>query len=158
MGEAIEEREVMTPTVAALRHAAASRNSKGRRPYLFVISEDDLHRLREAGVPVVACVVYAAIKGAVRASGEEWVTLSSRTQDALRHSFRWWWRQTEALRRAGFIDVQRHCGRLPRFRLVELSPFGVQAPASFETCTRARAREACGNSGVSSPEDLNHAN
>lgn len=117
--EPIAEREVITPTKAALRLAALGRSNKSRRPYLFVISEDDLHRLRDAGVPVVACVVYAAICGAVRAAGtDDWVTLSPRTMDALRHSFRWWWRQTDALERAGVIEVKRHQGRLPRYRLV----------------------------------------
>jgi len=116
--EQIEEREVVTPTAAALR-LAASRGSKPRRPYLFVISEHDLDKLRQAGVPVSACFAYAVIRGAVRAAGDEagWVTLSPRAMDALRHSFRWWWRQTEALERAGFIECQRHRGRLPRYRL-----------------------------------------
>lgn len=117
--EAVVEREVITPTVAALRLAAADKGSKGRRPYLFVISEDDLHKLRRADVPVSACIVYAAIRGAVRASGEEWVTLSPRAQDALCHSFRWWWRQTAALEQAGVIEVRRHRGRLPRYRLTQ---------------------------------------
>ena len=116
-GGLIEEREIVTPTVASLRQAAASRGAT-RRPYLFVLSEPDLHQLRQADVPVAACVVYAAIQAAVRAAGDvEWVTLSPRAMDALRHSFRWWWRQTEALERAGFIEVERHKGRLPRYRL-----------------------------------------
>lgn len=118
-GVQITEREVVTPTVAALRLAAVSRGTKGRRPYLFVMSEGDVHKLRQAGIPVAACVVFAVIQSAVRAAGdEEWVTLSPRAVDALRQGFRWWWRQTEALEKAGFIAVERRRGRLPRYRLL----------------------------------------
>jgi hypothetical protein len=84
-----------------------------------VITEDDLHTLRRAGVPESACIVYAAIRGAVLAVGDntEWIVLTPRVQDALQHGFRWWWRQTEALRAAGFIEVERRRGRIPRYRL-----------------------------------------
>ena len=115
--EQIAEREIVTPTVAALRLSASVRGPKNRRPYLFVIDEFDLHKLRRAGIPVTGCVVYAVIQSAVKAAGQDWITLSPRAMDALRHSFRWWWRQTELLEKAGFIEVKRHRGRLPRYRL-----------------------------------------
>jgi len=116
-GEQIAEREIVTPTVAALRLTASSRGAKHRRPYLFVIDEHDLHKLRQAGIPVSACIVFAVIQSAVKAAGQDWITLSPRATDALRHSFRWWWRQTELLEKAGFIEVERQRGRLPRYRL-----------------------------------------
>jgi len=111
----IPERQVDTPTVARLKLEAATR---GRKPYVFVLTDHDLTALRAAGLPLSAIAAYACVKGAARAARyHEWVTLRQRTIDAVGRDWRWWHRQTEQLQDAGFIDVERHRGRLPRYRL-----------------------------------------
>ena len=107
------ERPVDTPTVTRLKG-----ERRGCRPYLYVLTEDDLAALRGAGLAMSAAVALACIKGAVRAArGHEWVTLTPRTLAAIGRDARWWHGQTRRLERAGFIECDRHRGRLPRYRL-----------------------------------------
>ena len=107
------ERPVDTPTVTRLKG-----ERRGCRPYLYVLTEDDLAALRVAGLSLSAAVVLACIKGAVRAARRhEWVTLTARTMVAVGRDARWWHTQTRRLERAGFIECERHRGRLPRYRL-----------------------------------------
>jgi hypothetical protein len=107
------ERPVDTPTVTRLKGAR-----RGGRPYLYVLTEDDLAALRSARLSLSAAVALACIKGAVRAApGHEWVTLTQRTVAAIGRDARWWHGQTQRLERAGFIECERHRGRMPRYRL-----------------------------------------
>ena len=111
----IPERPVDTPTMARLKLRAGVR---GGRPYAFVLTDHDLLALRDAGLPLATAAAYACIKGAARAARDtEWVTLRPRTVAAVGRDWRWWHRQTEQLEAAGFLEVERHRGRLPRYRL-----------------------------------------
>lgn len=111
----ISERVVDTPTVARLKLRASS---KSGRPYAFLLTDHDLTALREAGLTLATAAAYACIRGAARAArGVEWVTLRPRTINAVGRDWRWWHDQTQRLEQAGFIEVQRHRGRLPRYRL-----------------------------------------
>ena len=111
----IPERLVDTPTVARLKLRAVT---KGRRPYFFVIGEHDLLALRGAGLSLSTAVAFACIKGAAGAARRrDWVTLRPRTLEAVGKDFRWWYSHTSQLEQAGFIECQRHRGRLPRYRL-----------------------------------------
>ncbi len=107
------ERAVDTQTVTRLKS-----ERRGCRPYLYVLTEDDLAALRIAGLSLSAAVALACIKGAVRAArGHEWVTMTARTMAAVGRDARWWHTQTRRLERAGLIACERHKGRLPRYRL-----------------------------------------
>lgn len=107
------ERAVDTPTVTRLKGAR-----RGCRPYLYVLTEDDLAALRDAGLSMSTAVALACIKGAVRAArGRDWVTLTSRTMAAVGRDARWWHTQTRRLEGAGLIECERNKGRLPRYRL-----------------------------------------
>jgi hypothetical protein len=111
----IADRPVDTPTVARLKLLA---NGKSGRPYAFFLTDHDLTALRTAGLSLATAAAYACIRGAARAARDaEWVTLRPRTINAVGRDWRWWHDQTQRLQVAGFIEVQRHRGRLPRYRL-----------------------------------------
>jgi len=111
----IAERPIDTPTLSRLKQKVTER---GRHPYAFVLTDRDLTVLRNAGMPLSAIAAYACIRGAVRAGWRhEWVTLQPRTIAAVGRDRRWWYGQTLRLEQAGFVEVERCRGRLPRYRL-----------------------------------------
>lgn len=111
------ERLVDTPTVAWLKLRASG---KSDRPYVFLLTDHDLIALRTAGLSLATATAYACIKGAVRAARDaEWVTLRPRTISAIGRDWRWWHHQTQRLEQCGFIECERHRGRLPRYRLAK---------------------------------------
>jgi len=113
----IREQRVDTPTVIDLRQALKS--CRPHQPYFFVLTDTDLVRLREKGVPLQAYVAFALIKAAARAAGgAEWVTIRQRARLSLGRDRRYWYEATRRLEVAELIQAQRHRGRLPRYRLV----------------------------------------
>ena len=113
----IHEQRVDTPTVIDLRQALVT--MRPPQAYIFVLMEGDLVRLRDARVPPQAYVALALIKGAVRAAGSaEWITIKQRAYQSLGRDRRFWYEATQRLEAAGMIQVQRHRGRKPRYRLV----------------------------------------
>ena len=111
----IPERPVDSPTMARLKLRASV---KGDRPYAYFLFDHDLVALQRAGLPLTTAVAYACIKGAARAArSTEWVTLRPRTVAAVGRDSRWWHRRTAQLEAAGMLEVERHRGRLPRYRL-----------------------------------------
>jgi len=118
-----------TPTLQRLRQ---QRQAERLRPYVYLLTDEDLRLLSAAGVPMQAVTAYACIKGAVKAArGHEWVVVPQRTRDAVGKDWRWWHEQTQRLERAGFIDCQRCRGRLPRYRLrTVVGPASIDAVAT----------------------------
>jgi len=111
------DRMVDTDTTKRLKGGLALQKA---RPYLFCLTEHQVTAVRAKGLPDSALAALGAIAGAVYAArGEPWVTLSARTLDCYRRSYRWWNRATTALQAAGLIECQRHAGRLPRYRLAK---------------------------------------
>ena len=120
------ERAVDTPMLTRLKG-----ERRGRRQYLYVLTEDDLAALRASGLSLSAAVALACIKGAVRAArGHEWVTLTTRTLTAIGRDARWWHTQTRRLEGAGLIECERHKGRLPRYRLRNSEEVGGAHPGA----------------------------
>ena len=89
------------------------------RPYLFALTEPDLHRLNAARVSTSAVLAFAVIRSAERAAvGSEWVTIRKRARDAVGRDYRWWHSATRQLEAAKLIECQRQRGRLPRYRII----------------------------------------
>lgn len=102
-----------TPTVAAILE-----RQRSRRVYVFRLDEAQVAKARSQKLPDSALMALAAVSGASYGSREgEWVTLPPRTMDCYDRSYRWWLRATTALQAAGLIEVRRHPGRQPRYRL-----------------------------------------
>jgi len=124
----IAERPIDTPTLVMLKRKLTER---GKHPYAFVLTDHDLMALRTAGMTLATIAAFACIRGAVRAGWRhEWVTLRPRTIAAVGRDRRWWYEQTRHLERAGFIECQRHPGRLPRYRLREAGEATNRHPAA----------------------------
>lgn len=106
----IKEVAIDTPTVRRL---------KGRGPaeYLFAIGEQELHQLRNAGLPPSAIVAYTAIRSAIKASGLEWASVPHRTFKAFNFPPDWWRTNVRRLEKSGLIECDRQPGRLRRYRL-----------------------------------------
>ena len=68
--------------------------------------------------PVVALL---GIQAASKAAGGGWVTLRPQVRDAWGYGTEWWRVNTGKLVQAGFIEVERRSGAVPRYRLVEKS-------------------------------------
>jgi len=108
---------VDTPTVMAIRARQES-----RRLYVFRLDEAQVAAARGQRLPDSAVIALAAISGASYGARQgDWVTVPPRTMDCYGRSYRWWLRATTALQRAGLIEVVRHSGRQPRYRL-KVSP------------------------------------
>jgi len=118
----VRDRPVDTPTVARLRgpSAEAARSGSAQRGvYLFLLTETDGHRLRQAGISSSGVLAFAVIKAAVLAAKtDDWVTIRRRAEEAIGRDYRWWYEATRKLEEAGFIECQRQRGRKPRYRLV----------------------------------------
>lgn len=106
----IEEVPVDTPTTRRLKE-------KPKSEYQFDLREGDLRRLRRAGLPPASILVYAAIRGALRAHGEEWAAIPHRTFDIFDLPTDWWRLNVRRLEAAGFIECDRSPGKLRRYRL-----------------------------------------
>jgi hypothetical protein len=115
-----EEVAVMTPTILRLKSEQERPTWKNpAQPYAFYLTETELRRLLEAKVGMGPVVVFALIRSAVRAArGRDWVTLRLRVRESVSRNYRWWHAVTQKLEVAGFIECERHKGRLPRYRLV----------------------------------------
>jgi hypothetical protein len=130
----IHERPIDTLTV---KHLKSAIHRSRDRPYVFVLTDQDLVDFREAGLRLPAALAYACIKGAVRAAGGvEWVALRQRTTEAVGRNAKWWHEQTQRLERAGFIECQRKRGRTPRYRLAPVR--SRTATESGETLSGSR--------------------
>ena len=93
-------------------------NHKAKPLYVFRLDEEQVSNVRQLKLPDSALVAYAAITAAAYGDrANSWVTLSPRTMDSVGRGFRWWHNATSALERVGLIEVQRHPGRLPRYKL-----------------------------------------
>ena len=104
---------VDTPTVMAIRARQES-----RRLYVFRLDEAQVTTARGQRLPDSALMALAAISGAAYGARQgDWVTVPPRTMDCYGRSYRWWLRATTALQCAGLIEVRRHPGRQPRYRL-----------------------------------------
>ncbi len=107
---AIKEIPVETPTIRRLRE-------RPKRGYQFVLAEDELRSLRRAGLPPAAILAFQAIRGASRASSEDWVSVPHRTLEAFDFPQDWWRLNVRRLERAGIIECDRQPGKLRRYRL-----------------------------------------
>jgi hypothetical protein len=110
----MSEHRVDTPLIRRLRKKQARRKAA----YTFSLPLRDLSQLFGAGMTSKAVVVYAIIRGAAfgpRATQS--VTIRKHVRDGVNRDYRWWRSATQRLEEAGFIDVERHRGRLPRYRL-----------------------------------------
>jgi len=113
------DRVVDTPTVARLR---AERSLRRPRGYGIWLTDQDLEALNDVELAPSTVLAFACIKSAaIAAGGDDWVALRSRVMKAMGRDYRWWFAQTQLLVRAGFLDVDRHRGRLPRYRLRKIS-------------------------------------
>jgi hypothetical protein len=124
----IEEIAIDTPTILELKQRAKERTKhRGKRkPYGFSLSDEELARLVSARVSANAILAYAIIRSAAKAAPREtWVTLRARVREAVNRDYRWWWEVTTQLEAAGFIQCQRHRGRLPRFHVVKWRKAGA---------------------------------
>ena len=108
----IEEVLVETPTTSRLK-------AKPKAEYGFSLREGEIRRFRDKGLPPSALLAFAAIKGAIKASGEEWAALSHRTLDIFDFPTVWWRLNVRRLEDAGFIECDRQPGKLRRYRLVK---------------------------------------
>ena len=117
----IREVAATTPTIQRLKRERRQPSGKRPvRPYGFFVTETELRRLAEAKVGMGPIVAYGLIRSAARAArGEEWVSLSLRARKCFPRDYRWWHAATRKLELAGFIECERHRGRLPRYRLVQ---------------------------------------
>ena len=116
----IREVASITPTIQRLKSERRQPSRKRpARPYGFFLTETELRRLAEAKVGTGPIVVYALIRSAARAARCEWVSLSLRVRKCFPRNYRWWHAATRKLEVAGFIECERHKGRLPRYRLVQ---------------------------------------
>lgn len=101
------------PTASAIRA-----RQKARPHYVFRLDERQVASARGCGLPDSAILALSAIAAASYGDREgQWVTLPQRTMDCMARSYRWWFRATSALEKAGMIDVRRHPGRRPRYRI-----------------------------------------
>jgi hypothetical protein len=125
----VAERPVDTPTLVDLKAKRAQ-----AKEYRFLLMSRDLKAV--GGLGDAALIAYAVIRGAAWGPREkQWVTVSQRATDHLDRGYRWWHAATRRLEEAGLIQVERHRGRLPRYRLVQRRKGGrpVGEPASTHT-------------------------
>ena len=106
------EKLVLTPTVRR-------QQSRHQAEYLFAIEEGVLRRLRGAGLGPAAILAYTAIRGALWAARDEWVTIRAQTYDAFAFPPHWWLVNVKKLAAAGFVECDQKPGRLKRFRIPE---------------------------------------
>jgi hypothetical protein len=109
----VADRAVDTPTLVDLKARRAQ-----TKEYRFSLTSRDLKLVGELGD--AALIAYAVIRGAAWGPrAKEWVTVSQRATDHLDRGYRWWHAATRRLEEAGVSQVERHRGRLPRYRLVQ---------------------------------------
>lgn len=115
----IKEKLHDTPTVAWLKELASRAPKRKSGGYGFVLSDGELGRLYSAQMQSSGVVAYAVIRGAAHAAGRgRWVTVRPLAMKAVGKGYRWWHGATSRLEAAGFIECERHRGRLPRYRIV----------------------------------------
>lgn len=111
--ESIRERVVDLPTLAALRQQRQERE----KVYVFRLSARELRSVSSLGdAPVVAYALICAAGWGARSG--DWVTVPAISVDSVDRGYRWWHAATQQLAAAGLIEVERHRGRMPRYRLV----------------------------------------
>ena len=142
----IAEARLDTQTVMDLK------SLRGRREYLFVITESELQQLRSEGVPPAAILTYMAIRGAVRASGAEWAAISVRTRQAFDFPAEWWRLNVRRLEQAGFIECDRKPGKSRRYRLTGASAAAVSESSGLGTRSRTSSNRAEGGPSARSGE------
>lgn len=106
---------VMTPTLQMLK-------SKQRvKVYRYTVTQADMVRARAADLGPGPVVALLGIQAASKAAGGGWVTLRPQVREDWGYGAEWWRVNTSKLARAGFIEVERKPGALPRYRLTEAS-------------------------------------
>ena len=106
---------VMTPTLQMLK-------SKQRvKAYRYTVTQTDMVRARAADLGPGPVVALLGIQAASKAAGGGWVTLRPQVRDAWGYGTEWWRVNTGKLVQAGFIEVERRSGAVPRYRLIEKS-------------------------------------
>jgi hypothetical protein len=104
---------VLTPTLQML---------KGRqraKAYRYIVTQPDMVRARAAGLGPGPVVALLGIQAASKAAGGGWVTLRPQVRDAWGYDAEWWRVNSSKLAQAGFIEVERKPGAVPRYRLIE---------------------------------------
>ena len=103
-----------TPTTARIREQRQARSL-----YVFRLDEAQVAIARRRGLPDSALLALGAIAGAAYGErGTAWVTIPPRTTACFGRGYRWWLRATNALEKERLIEVERHSGRHPRYRLL----------------------------------------
>ena len=106
----IEEVLVDTPTTRRLKE-------KPKRDYYFALQAEEVEALRQAGLPPASVLCFAAIRTAIRVTGDEWAVVPRRTFDLFDLPTDWWRLNVRRLEAAGFIECDRSPGKLRRYRL-----------------------------------------
>lgn len=111
----VQERPVDLPTTVELRRMKQEREQA--KDYAFHLTARTLHQVNH--LSDAAILAYALIRAAAWGDrADDWVTISARALSSLDRGYRWWHAATTQLADAGVIEVERHRGRMPRYRLV----------------------------------------